>query len=323
MSATQTHPAPAPASAPAAAPAASRTLGLTAMTAITPMVWGTTYLVTSQWLPPDRPLFSGVLRALPAGLILLAFTRTLPRGSWWWRAAVLGVLNIGAFFALLFLAAYRLPGGVAATLGAVQPLAVAGIALLLLKERPTRWRLGWAIAGAGGVAAMVLRGDFALDAVGLAAGLAGPGAMATGVVLTKKWGRPEGVGLLAFTGWQLSAGGLFLVPLALAFEGAPPALDLSAVGGYLWLGGVGTLLAYALWFRGVERLPMGALSFLPLLSPAVATLLGWAALGESLTPLQLAGFALAMISIAAAQLNPRGRRRGSLGKRLNLRGRKS
>nr|WP_240929703.1 EamA family transporter [Streptomyces coryli] len=272
------------------------------------MVWGTTYLVTSQWLPPDRPLFSGVLRALPAGLILLAFTRVLPRGRrWWGRAAVLGVLNIGAFNALLFLAAYRLPGGVAATLGAVQPLAVAGLAFMLLQERPTRWRLGWAIAGAGGVAAMVLRGNFVLDAVGIVAGLGGTAAMASGVVLTKKWGRPEGVGVLAFTGWQLSAGGLFLVPLALAFEGAPPALDGAAVGGYLWLGGVGTLLAYAMWFRGVERLPVAALSFLPLLSPAVATLLGWAVLGEALTPLQLTGFTLAMVSIAAAQLNPRRR----------------
>jgi len=47
--------------------------------------------------------------------LLLTLTRRLPRGSWWWRAAVLGLLNFGAFFPLLFFAAYRLPGGVAAT----------------------------------------------------------------------------------------------------------------------------------------------------------------------------------------------------------------
>lgn len=298
---------------PVTAPAATtpttspRLLGTTALTALTPAVWGTTYLVTSQWLPPDRPLLSGMLRALPAGLIVLAATRTLPRGDWWWRAAVLGTLNIGAFFALLFLAAYRLPGGVAATLGAVQPLAVAGLALVLLRERPTRWRLGWGVAGAVGVAAMVLRGDFAIDAVGVTAGLAGTVTMGTGVVLTKKWGRPDGVSLTAFTGWQLTAGGLLLAPLALALEGPPPALDATAVGGYLWLGGVGTLLAYAVWFRGLERLPVAALSFLPLLSPVVATVLGWAVLGQSLTPAQTAGFTLALVSIAAAQLTPRRR----------------
>ena len=74
------------------------------------MAWGTTYLVTTEMLPPGRPLTAAVLRALPAGLLLLAVTRTLPPGSWWWRSAILGTLNIGAFFAFLFIAAYRLPG---------------------------------------------------------------------------------------------------------------------------------------------------------------------------------------------------------------------
>ncbi|NED95115.1 EamA family transporter [Phytoactinopolyspora alkaliphila] len=275
---------------------------ITALTAITPITWGTTYLVTTEFLPPDRPLLSGAIRALPAGLLVLAFTRALPRGSWWWRSAILGTLNIGAFFALLFVAAYRLPGGVAATLGAVQPLLVAGIAFGLLRERPTGWRIGWGVAGTAGVAMMVLRGEATFDTLGVVAGLAGTAAMATGVVLTKRWGRPAGTSLLTFTGWQLTAGGLFLAPLALAIEGPPPALDLPAIGGYAWLGLVGTLLAYALWFQGVERLPVAAVSFLPLLSPVVATILGWLILSESLTFAQTAGLGLALLSIAAAQL---------------------
>src|SRR5262245_42612034 len=74
-------------------------------TAFAPAVWGTTYLVTSEWLPPGHPLFAGLLRALPAGLLALAAGRTLPRGVWWWRALVLGALNIGILFPLLFVAA--------------------------------------------------------------------------------------------------------------------------------------------------------------------------------------------------------------------------
>ncbi len=42
--------------------------------------------------------------------------------------AGLGALNIGVFFALPFAAAYRLPGGVAATIIAMQPRLVAGLA---------------------------------------------------------------------------------------------------------------------------------------------------------------------------------------------------
>ncbi|WP_067967597.1 EamA family transporter [Nocardiopsis trehalosi] len=280
------------------------TAAVTALTATAPIVWGTTYLVTSEFLPPDHPLVSGVLRALPAGLVLLAATRRLPHGVWLWRSLVLGTLNIGALFALLFVAAYRLPGGVAATLFAVQPLLVVALAFLLLRERPTAWRLGWGVAGVVGVGLIVLRGHLAFDLWGVLAGIAAAGAMAGGIVLAKRWGRPEGVGPAALAGWQLTAGGLVLLPLALAFEGLPPALDPRAVAGYAWLAIPGALLTYPLWFRGIGRLPVVAVSFLPLLSPAVATLLGMLFLGESLTAWQGAGLLLALTAIAAAQLPP-------------------
>jgi len=52
---------------------------------VAPLAWGTTYVVTGELLPPDRPLFAAVVRALPAGLLLLAWRRQLPRGVWWWR----------------------------------------------------------------------------------------------------------------------------------------------------------------------------------------------------------------------------------------------
>lgn len=281
-----------------------RVLALTGLTALAPVTWGTTYLVTTEFLPPGIPLLSGVIRVLPAGLLLLLITRTLPRGDWWWRSAVLGTLNIGAFNALLFVAAYRLPGGVAATLTAVQPLLVAGIAYMLLSERPTRWRLGWGIAGVIGVGLMVLRGQITFDFIGILAGLAGAASMATGIVLTKRWGRPLGTGTMAFTGWQLTVSGLLLTPIALAVEGLPPVPDASALGGYAWLAIIGTALAYVLWFQGLGRLPVTAVSFLPLLSPAVAAALGWLVLNQSLTPLQSVGFGISLVSIAAAQLTP-------------------
>ena len=202
--------------------APGNTLGLTALTATAPISWGTTYLVTTEFLPPGYPMVSTVIRALPAGLILLAVTRNLPRGQWLWRSLLLGTLNIGAFNALLFVAAYRLPGGVAATLVAVQPLFVAGLAYLLLSEEPTRWRVGWGLVGVVGVGLIVLRGQISFDLVGVLAGIAAAGVMASGIVLTKRWGHPAGAGAATIAGWQLTLGGLVLVPLALGFEGLRP-----------------------------------------------------------------------------------------------------
>lgn len=274
-------------------------VGLTLATASAPAVWGTTYVVTTMALPADSALWSGVIRALPAGLIALLIARTLPRGDWWWKAAILGILNIGAFFPLLFVSAYLLPGGVAAVFSATQPLFVAALALPLLGEKPTLWRLGCGVVAVAGVALMVLGPAAALSPAGILAGLAGTASMGAGTVLSKKWGRP--VGPVAYAGWLLTAGGLFGIPLAFIFEGALPPLDASAVAGYAWLALVGALLTYILWFRGVGRLPAGAVSFLPLISPLVAAILGWGLLGETLTLVQMLGFGMALLAVSAAQ----------------------
>lgn len=272
---------------------------LVAATAAAPLLWGTTYLVTTELLPEGRPLFTGVLRALPAGALLALATRRRPVGVWWLRATILGVLNIGGFFALLFVAAYRLPGGVAATLGAIQPLLAAGLGAIVLAQR-LRLRTSVAgLMGLVGVSLLVLRADAALDPLGVAAGLGGAASMATGVVLTKRWERP--VPLLAFTSWQLLAGGLALAPLALAVEGLPPHLTATNLFGYTWLAVAGTALAYSLWFRGIAQLPVAQVSLLGLLSSVVAASSGWIVLGQSLAPLQLLGAAIVLAAVSLGQ----------------------
>ncbi|WKX73951.1 EamA family transporter [Streptomyces sp. XD-27] len=270
------------------------------ITALAPAIWGTTYLVTTELLPPGRPLLAAVVRALPAGLALIAITRRLPQGIWWWRALLLGALNIGAFNALLFIAAYRLPGGVAATIGALQPLLVAGLAAGLLGERLSARTVLAGAAGVAGVSLLVLRADARLDGLGVAAAFGGAVVMATGVVLSKRWTPPAP--LLATTGWQLAAGGLLLVPVAFLVEGPPPAtLTAANLAGYGYLTVIGAAVAYALWFRGIRVLSPTDVTFLGLLSPLVATTLGWLALGQELTAAQALGGLIALAALVAAQ----------------------
>jgi probable blue pigment (indigoidine) exporter len=275
-------------------------------TALAPAAWGTTYLTTTELLPPGRPLLAGTLRALPAGLVLAAATKRRPVGSWWAKALVLGTLNIGGFFALLFVAAYRLPGGVAATLGAIQPLIAAGLAAIVLHERVRRNVVIAGVLGIVGVGLLVLRAGAELDGAGVAAGLAGATSMASGVVLTKRWGRP--VPLLTFTAWQLVAGGLVLLPLALGVEGLPAQVTGSNLLGYLWLATAGTGVAYVLWFRGIDALPVSQVSLLALLSPLVATTAGWLVVDQRLTTPQIAGAALVLLAMWLGQRRPQQRR---------------
>lgn len=164
-----------------------------------------------------------------------------------------------------------------------------------------------------GVGLVVIGPEAGFDTVGILAGLGGAATMALGVTLTKRWGRPADVGPTAFASWQLTAGGLVLLPVTFLFEGAPPAIDLSAGLGYLWLGLIGGLLAYVLWFRGITSLPVTSVAVLGLLSPMVAAVLGAALLGQSLGLLQLAGFALALASIVAGQITPKTKQEGREG----------
>lgn len=271
------------------------------LTALAPAVWGSTYLITTEMLPPDRPLLAALLRALPAGLILLAIGRTLPTGVWWWRALVLGTLNIGAFFYFLFVAAFHLPGGVAAVVMSIQPVIVLVLGLGLLREKIRPVQVLACLIGAAGIALLVLRPAARLDTIGILAGLAGAVSMAAGIVLTKRWGRPEGVGVLTFTGWQLAVGGMVLAPVALVTEGLPAQLTGANWLGFAYLGFVGALVAYAIWFRGIQRLPALTVSFLSFASPLTAAALGFFFLDQRFTPLQLVGAATVLAAVVIVQ----------------------
>ncbi|MFG1997852.1 EamA family transporter [Spirillospora sp. NPDC048911] len=271
-----------------------------ALTAYAPATWGTTYVVTTTMLPPDRPLLAATLRALPAGLILLAVTRRLPFGSWWWKSAVLGLLNFGAFFPLLFFAAYRLPGGVAATIGSVQPLIVALLSLGILRLRPTRRVLVSALVGTGGVALLTLTSEARIDPLGIGVMLVATSLMGLAVVLTKRWGRPD-VPLLAVTGWQLTFGGLMIAPFTLLNEGLPSTLTAENIAGFTYLGVIGTAIAYVLWNRGIGNLTPTSVSLLGLVNPLVATLAGIVFLSQTLTPWQTLGLMIALGALVAGQ----------------------
>ncbi|KAA3651009.1 MAG: EamA family transporter [Proteobacteria bacterium] len=269
------------------------------LTALAPIIWGTTYIVTTELLPPDRPFTAALLRALPAGLLLVLWCRRWPAAAFWGRLLVLSALNIAVFQALLFVAAYRLPGGLAAVVGAIQPLLVMALAWAVDQQRPVRLAVWASVAGVLGMAALLLSPDAVWAPLGIAAALAGAACMAAGTFLARRW-RPA-LPVLAFTGWQLLLGGLMLAPLAWVIDPPLPALSSANIAGYAYLAVFGALLSYALWFRGVARLSPVAVSSLGLLSPLTAVLVGWALLDQSMRGLSLVGLVVVLGSVLVVQ----------------------
>ena len=267
-----------------------------AITAVAPVAWGANYVVTRQLLPMDVPVWGSALRALPAGLVLLAVARSLPQGVWWWRSAVLGTLNVGAFFLLVYVAAQLLPSSIAASVMALAPLTMAGFAWLLVAERMTSQALAGAVAGIIGVLLLV-GGAGSIDPVGVAASAAALMLSSAGAVLGKRWN--DGTPLVALTAWQLVFGGAILGAVALVVEGAPPALDAKETAGFAFTTLVATALAYLCWFAGLARLQAGTVGVVGLLNPVTGVLLGALVAHETFTLEQVAGIVLVLAGILA------------------------
>jgi probable blue pigment (indigoidine) exporter len=268
------------------------------VTAIAPVAWGSTYVVTRAVLPAE-PLWGAVIRALPAGILLLLLSRRRPRGAWWWRSALLGVLNTGGFFALVYAVAQRLPSGIAATIMAASPLVMMAAARVIAGQRPRLLAVAGGIAGIGGVALMLFGGDGGVDAVGVALAVLALVSSSVGYALATRW---SGVDLVASTAWQLLAGGVLLLPVALAVEGAPPALDAPALVGFAYVTVLATGVAFVAWFAGLRHLPAGTVGLIGLLNPVTGVALGALVAGEALTARQLIGLAIVLAGIAVGRV---------------------
>jgi len=269
------------------------------LTSLAPAIWGSTYIVATEFLPPDRPFTAALIRVLPAGILLLLLTRRLPAFRETGRLVIISALNIGLFQSLLFVAAERLPGGLAAVLGAVQPLLVMGLNWAIDRRAPAKVTLWAALAGVSGMTVLLISPKTVFDPVGIAAALLGAGSMASGVWLTRRW--QINLPVMALTGWQLILGGIMLAPAAWLIDTPLPVLTSSQYAAYTWLSMAGAFIAYGLWFRGITRLPGVAVASLGLLSPLVAVLLGWIILSQAFSGTAFCGLIIVLASVLIVQ----------------------
>lgn len=188
---------------------------------LAPLLWGSTYAVVSLYLTDYSPYWVAVWRALPAGVLLLLLHPRRPPLVWS-RQFLLAFCNITAFFALLFVAAFRLPGAVAGTLGATLPLILMGLAWLQDGVRPT---IKWLLLGVMGLVGvlLLLNPSANLDPVGVACALLATLLIGQSSRWMQRWPVDD---LLALTAWQLLLGGLMLIPLAWWLAGPMPVPQL-------------------------------------------------------------------------------------------------
>ncbi|MFM5638857.1 DMT family transporter [Aeromonas veronii] len=267
---------------------------------LAPLLWGSTYAVVSLYLTDYSPYWVAVWRALPAGLLLLLLHPRMPPLPWG-KQFLLAFCNIAAFFALLFVAAFRLPGAVAGTLGATLPLVLMLLAWLQDGARPS---LKWLLLGLMGLAGvlLLLNPSANLDPVGVACAM-----LATVLIgQSSRWMRHWPVNdLLSLTAWQLLLGGLMLIPLTWWLAGPMPLPDPASAPGLLWLILLNTALGYWAWLWGLKHHGPEVMGMLALTNPMMAVSLGVLIVGETLDVSQWIGIGVILLSLFLMKLPAR------------------
>lgn len=291
-------------------------LALVTAFAIVYVVWGSTYLaigIAVRDLPPG--LLAGV-RFILAGLVLgalaLARGQSLPRsGHDWGTAAILAVAFIVLGNGLVTWAQQWVPSNQAALIIASSALFTAWFGTFGRRGVPlggaTRAGL---FAGLFGTALLVWPEGAAEEVPG--GDLLWPKVVILLSTLAWSWGvmysRSSTVSMrpLMFVACQMLIGGTILAAVGVARgELALWRWTLPGVGGMLYLTVFGSCLAYATYMWLLNHTTPARLGTVAYVNPAIATLLGWWVLGETLTGLQFAGMAVILASVAWVSISAR------------------
>ena len=268
------------------------------------VVWGFNFLFVRVGLADASPLWLALLRAgVGAAATVVVLT---PLRAWHELdargrrdALLLGLPNTAAFYAFLMLGIQSVLPGLAAVLTYTFPLWVAILSPRVLGHRLTLLHWG---AIAGGFLGVVLISEVwnvlssGVSLVAVLELLAAAISWAIGTVLFQRRFRREE--MIEANAFQLLGGtaGL-LVAVGLLTPVPLPTFSLSLVLAVVWLGVLGTTLAYIVWFWLLGRTRAATLSAYVFLVPVVALSASAIVFGERLVPVQLAGVALVLLSI--------------------------
>ncbi|NQZ30289.1 MAG: EamA family transporter [Oceanospirillaceae bacterium] len=265
-----------------------------------PILWGTSYAVIGLYLTDIPAPWLALLRALPAGLLLLMLRPrrfSLPFTS----MVLISLGNIALFFPLLMTAIYLLPGSVAGTLGATFPLVMMLFNWLIYKVKPNPRKLLCALVGLVGVT-LLLNPEANVNYWGV---LAAFGAISV-MSITSIWMKRLVINdILNVSAWQLIIGGTLMLPFVYWHSGPLPVPGADTWVGLAWLIILNTAYGYWAWVRSLKLLGTETMGIFSLLNPLVAVLLGVFLVGEHLDTKQLYAitliFAALLLSSAGAK----------------------
>jgi drug/metabolite transporter (DMT)-like permease len=282
------------------------------------VVWGSTYLairIAVQEGAGWGPFWLGASRVAVAAVVLLGFATVI---GWRVRPTAGELTVIGVSGLLMWVggnggvnwAEQRVESGLVALVIGTMPLWVATLESVVDRRPPTPRLIASLVCGFAGLAVLTaprLSAGMSGDVVGLTVVVGGTISWGVGSILLSR--RPvTSVRPAVVSGWQQGVGAAgFLMMVAATGEPLPQPTP-SAWGAWAYLVVFGSLLAFTSYVQALRLLPTPVVMTYTYVNPAIAVVLGWAVLGERVTPSIVAGMALILVGVWGVFRDRRARR---------------
>ncbi|HUG56532.1 MAG TPA: EamA family transporter [Candidatus Limnocylindrales bacterium] len=273
--------------------------------AVVVLVWGSTWGAIKIGVAEIPPWTFALERAIAVAVILGIVSRALglelPKDRRVLAVATLvGAINTGISWAVIFWAERFVPSGLVAVFGATAPVWTAVLAHFAVRGDPLSARKVFAVLlGLAGVVFLVgasgsIEGGPAILATILLV-IVPMGWAVTSVLSARHLTRVSPLPVIAL---GTAAGGVFLVPFAIAEIGQPVRWSVEAAVALAYLVLVGSCVGLVLNLWLYRRLRPTTIMLSLLLITTEAILIGALVLGEDLTPSMLVGAAFVIAAIA-------------------------
>ncbi len=291
----------------------SRALVIAAFAAVY-VIWGSTYLAIRITLETMPPFLMAGTRFLTSGAILYLFARgrgaARPSPLHWRAATIIGFLLLVCGNGAVVWSEQRVPSGITSLLVTTVPLWMVLLDWLRRDgKRPSAGVAAGIVLGLAGVAFLVGPGEIAggggVDLIGAAVlFFFGSVAWAIGSIYSKHAPLPSSPFLAI--GMEMLAGGALLTLLGI-FLGEPARVHVGAISAasfaaWVYLTLFGALIGFTayLWLMRVST--PAKVSTYAFVNPVVAVFLGWAVLGEAVTPRTIIAAVMIVSAVALITL---------------------
>jgi len=301
--------APAPQSAPTLPGRAAVNKRGVAAVVVTVVLWASAFVgiraVGPSFSPGPLTLGRLAVAAVVLGLLVLPKLRSLPRGREWWPILAYGVMWFGGYNVALNAAEHLLDAGTSALLINVNPILVAVMAGIILKEGFPRWLLIGSLVAFGGVAVIALGSGqrSTADVAGVLLCLLAAALAAVSVIVQKPVLRKFPAAQATWFGIMIGA--ICCLPFSGRLVTELQAAPLPATLGLVYLGIFPTAIAFTTWAYALSLIDAGRLAATTYLVPGTTILISWLVLGEIPTIWGLVGGVICLVGVGLTRRRAR------------------